>query len=102
MKQQTQNAKQAKSQNRQGIQDASAKLRLRPEKINQKITYMIRSFNIFLIRNIGKGPPGRVRSPASARGYPPDNKAGPGVSIISFKKEFQQFNIYYYSNFYKH
>jgi len=97
---------------RQGIKDAFAGTRVELNQMNLKVTATNGDFNIFLNQNIGKGPPGRTRSPVAARGHPPagkarppENKAGPPdsnsydyneVQLISINTKFnllQTFNL---------
>ena len=112
MKQEKNIKTKAESQNRQGIKDTLAVARVKLNQMNLKVTATNGNFNIFLNQNIGKGPPGRTRSPVAARGHPPaveerppENKAAPigsnstnynEVQLVYKKSKFnllQTFNL---------
>jgi hypothetical protein len=101
MKQQTNIETKAKSQNRQGIKDAlSAAFRT---VIQISYTPPLEGpgggFNIFLVQNKGKGPPGRVRSPGTGCCLKPDNQpAAIKRSNTYYITKFQHFNNYQISN----
>jgi len=69
-------------------------------KSGQKM--IARDINIFLIQNLGKGPPGRTRSPAMAYCLRPDNKpATSNGSKIYYYNQLLQFNTNRNSIYYK-
>lgn len=87
MKKETTKQNTTESQIRCSIKDTFAGTRVKLNQLNLKVTATNGDFNIFLNQNLGKGPPGRTRSPVAARGHPPasearppENKAGPPVS----------------------
>jgi hypothetical protein len=90
MKHEAQQIQRAKSPDRQGIRDAFTG---KHQIVNMKQKNE-GFFNIFLIQNIGKGPPGRQRSPGTGidlfPGHPPDAGTTPdrvlnpvGAEIVS-------------------
>jgi len=93
MKKETTKQNTTESQIRCSIKDAFAGTRVKLNQMNLKVTATNGDFNIFLNQNLGKGPPGRTRSPVAARGHPPANKAGPPAN----KADPPDSNSYYYN-----
>ena len=97
MKQERKIEKVAESQTLQGIPHA-----LSTENLSFSLNDQKRGHgNIFLTQNLGKGPPGRSRSPGTENHlfpeHPPDAKRNNWIKYIN---EFQYFNNYQKTNFY--
>ena len=94
MKQQVKIETMAESQNGQGI--SASDLPLTPPLEGS-------GFNIFLIQNKGKGPPGRIRSPGAGVCRKPDYVPATINNIKTYQKtDFQYFNKLQFSIFYSH